>query len=239
MQLKHQEELGKRLKMNINTEKKLIKEVSQVKPHIVVVFAIVFTVLWLLLSLLCQCCLCCYRCSKYQHREEIYQRGLAGKKTNCHHCCNCVSHQHREEIDQRDVTDSSSFVCLLPKLRWTELCVERVQRMLLHQGHETERKSFETKMKAEYKLKKERWKREMESQETPKSQRNQGEKFFQPPTQSSVTLALAFFQGLDFLCLSVLFLPSSSSSYFSVAFLSKQKLTYPSRFQLDLSWPSH
>ena len=31
MQLKHQEELGKRLKMNINTEKKLIKEVSQVK----------------------------------------------------------------------------------------------------------------------------------------------------------------------------------------------------------------
>ena len=42
------------------------------------------------------------------------------------------------------------------------------------QGHETERKTFETKMKAEYKLKKERWKREMESQETPKSQRNQG-----------------------------------------------------------------
>merc|ERR1719339_433714 len=41
------------------------------------------------------------------------------------------------------------------------------------QGHETERKTFETKMKAEYKLKKERWKREMESQETPKSQRNQ------------------------------------------------------------------
>ena len=71
MQLKHQEELGKRLKMNINTEKKLIKEVSQ--------------------------------------------------------------------------------------------------------GHETERKTFETKMKAEYKLKKERWKREMETQETPKSQRNQGQ----------------------------------------------------------------
>merc|ERR1719351_305089 len=69
LQLKHQEELGKRLKMNINTEKKLIKEVSQ--------------------------------------------------------------------------------------------------------GHENERKSFESKMKAEYKLKKERWKREMESQETPKSQRNQ------------------------------------------------------------------
>jgi len=69
LQLKHQEELGKRLKMNINTEKKLIKEVSQ--------------------------------------------------------------------------------------------------------GHDTERKTFETKMKAEYKLKKERWKREMESQETPKSQRNQ------------------------------------------------------------------
>ena len=34
MQLKHQEELGKRLKMNINTEKKLIKEVSQVKKYI-------------------------------------------------------------------------------------------------------------------------------------------------------------------------------------------------------------
>ena len=31
LQLKHQEELGKRLKMNINTEKKLIKEVSQVR----------------------------------------------------------------------------------------------------------------------------------------------------------------------------------------------------------------
>ena len=30
-------------------------------------------------------------------------------------------------------------------------------------------------MKAEYKLKKERWKREMDSQDTPKSQRNQGE----------------------------------------------------------------
>ena len=70
LQLRHQEELGKRLKMNINTEKKLIKEVSQ--------------------------------------------------------------------------------------------------------GHETERKSFESKMKAEYKMKKERWKKEMESQETPKSQRNQG-----------------------------------------------------------------
>jgi len=69
LQLRHQEELGKRLKSNINTEKKLIKEVSQ--------------------------------------------------------------------------------------------------------GHESERKSFETKMKAEYKLKKERWKREMDSQETPKSQRNQ------------------------------------------------------------------
>ena len=41
-------------------------------------------------------------------------------------------------------------------------------------GHENERKSFESKMKAEYKLKKERWKKEMESQETPKSQRNQG-----------------------------------------------------------------
>ena len=51
--------------------------------------------------------------------------------------------------------------------------------MPLCQGHETERKTFETKMKAEYKLKKERWKREMESQETPKSQRNQGEKFLQ------------------------------------------------------------
>lgn len=75
LQLKHQEELGKRLKMNINTEKKLIKEVSQ--------------------------------------------------------------------------------------------------------GHETERKTFESKMKAEYKLKKERWKKEMESQDTPKSQRNQGEDLLQ------------------------------------------------------------
>ena len=41
-------------------------------------------------------------------------------------------------------------------------------------NHDTERKSFEVKMKAEYKLKKDRWKREMENQETPKSQRNQG-----------------------------------------------------------------
>ena len=41
-------------------------------------------------------------------------------------------------------------------------------------SHDTERKSFEMKMKAEYKLKKDRWKREMENQETPKSQRNQG-----------------------------------------------------------------
>ena len=44
----------------------------------------------------------------------------------------------------------------------------------MNSTHETERKSFETKMKAEYKLKKERWKKEMESQDTPKSQRNQG-----------------------------------------------------------------
>ena len=29
--------------------------------------------------------------------------------------------------------------------------------------HDTERKSFETKMKAEYKLKKERWKKEKET----------------------------------------------------------------------------
>jgi len=69
LQLKHQEELGKRLKMNINTEKKLIKEVS-----------------------------------------------------SC---------------------------------------------------HETERKTFESKMKAAYKEKKERWKREMEAKEATKSQKNQ------------------------------------------------------------------
>ena len=41
-------------------------------------------------------------------------------------------------------------------------------------NHDTERKTFEIKMKAEYKLKKERWKKEMDSQDTPKSQRNQG-----------------------------------------------------------------
>ena len=70
MQLKHQEELGKRLKMNINTEKKLIKEVTL--------------------------------------------------------------------------------------------------------SHDQERKSFESKMKAAYKEKKERWKREIESKEAPKSQKNQG-----------------------------------------------------------------
>jgi len=69
LQLKHQEELGKRLKMNINTEKKLIKEVS-----------------------------------------------------SC---------------------------------------------------HETERKTFESKMKAAYKEKKERWKREMDAKEATKSQKNQ------------------------------------------------------------------
>ena len=71
--------------------------------------------------------------------------------------------------------------------------------MSLSQGHETERKTFETKMKAEYKLKKERWKREMESQETPKSQRNQGEKFLQlPPLVVPVTLA-TFFPGIRLL----------------------------------------
>ena len=127
-------------------------------------------------------------------------------------------------------TVKNTFVCPKHKERRIELLM-RVQEMPLYQGHETERKTFETKMKAEYKLKKERWKREMESQETPKSQRNQGEKFLQPcsPTQCHSH----FFQGLDFLC-PVLFLPSSSSSS-SVAFLSKQKLTYPSRFQLALS----
>ena len=111
--------------------------------------------------------------------------------------------------------------------------VEKVQKLPLSQGHETERKTFETKMKAEYKLKKERWKREMESQETPKSQRNQGEA--QPrPCHSP------FFQGLDFLCPvpQPFLLPSSSFSSFSssVAFLSKQKLTFPSEFQPALSW---
>ena len=67
------------------------------------------------------------------------------------------------------------------KTRQIDVFVQKVQKLPLSQGHETERKTFETKMKAEYKLKKERWKREMESQETPKSQRNQGEKFLQPP----------------------------------------------------------
>ncbi len=33
-------------------------------------------------------------------------------------------------------------------------------------------------IQAEYKLKKERWKRDMDSQDTPKSQRNQGDTFF-------------------------------------------------------------
>ena len=99
----------------------------------------------------------------------------------------------------------------------------------MSQGHETERKTFETKMKAEYKLKKERWKREMESQETPKSQRNQG--VAQPrPCHSP------FFQGLDFLCpVPQPFLLPSSSFFFLVAFLSKQKLTFPSEFQPALS----
>jgi len=99
LQLKHQEELGKRLKMNINTEKKLIKEVSQ--------------------------------------------------------------------------------------------------------GHENERKSFESKMKAEYKLKKERWKKEMESQETPKSQRNQAllqhkENFKEMDAQESQRLVRGQKDRLDY-----------------------------------------
>ena len=114
MQLKHQEELGKRLKMNINTEKKLIKEVSQVK-------------------------------------EKRHFR----------------------------------FFYISSKTRQIELCVEIVQKVHFFQGHETERKTFETKMKAEYKLKKERWKREMESQETPKSQRNQGEEFLPCPCHTA------------------------------------------------------
>merc|ERR550532_3960240 len=99
LQLKHQEELGKRLKMNINTEKKLIKEVVQ--------------------------------------------------------------------------------------------------------GHENEKKSFETKMRAEYKLKKERWKKEMESQETPKSQRNQAllqhkENFKEMDAQESQRLVRGQKDRLDY-----------------------------------------
>ena len=160
MQLKHQEELGKRLKMNINTEKKLIKEVSQVN------------------------------CNIFSVRRTY------------------ISHVKAREI------------CVF---------VQKVQKLPLSQGHETERKTFETKMKAEYKLKKERWKREMESQETPKSQRNQG--VAQPrPCHSP------FFQGLDFLCpVPQPFLLPSSSFFFLVAFLSKQKLTFPSEFQPALS----
>ena len=53
-------------------------------------------------------------------------------------------------------------------------------------------------MKAEYKLKKERWKREMESQETPKSQRNQGETSCRLDGQSPPSVT-PFFQELDFL----------------------------------------
>ena len=92
LQLKHQEELGKRLKMNINTEKKLIKEVVQ--------------------------------------------------------------------------------------------------------GHENEKKSFETKMRAEYKLKKERWKKEMESQETPKSQRNQGNAQYYVATLKHETKILLLYKNV-------------------------------------------
>ena len=103
LQLRHQEELGKRLKMNINTEKKLIKEVSQ--------------------------------------------------------------------------------------------------------GHETERKSFESKMKAEYKMKKERWKKEMESQETPKSQRNQGN-FLSLSPFSCLVLLIFPTSCLFFLTLQTNFNPS-------------------------------
>ena len=117
MQLKHQEELGKRLKMNINTEKKLIKEVSQVKRQF----------------------------------------------------------------------------CQKPRQMIFELCIE-IEKMPPSQGHETERKTFETKMKAEYKLKKERWKREMESQETPKSQRNQGEKFLQPHFVPFAPVTVTFYR---------------------------------------------
>merc|ERR1712110_130710 len=71
------------------------------------------------------------------------------------------------------------------------------------QGHENEKKSFENKMKAEYKLKKERWKREMESQETPKSQRNQAllqhkENFKEMDAQESQRLVRGQKDRLDY-----------------------------------------
>ena len=81
MQLKHQEELGKRLKMNINTEKKLIKEVSQVKTPVVVGCCCC-----------CCCCCCCHCCCCFCCR--------------CRHCCCWCCHcpQHGVEIDQRGLT---------------------------------------------------------------------------------------------------------------------------------------
>ncbi len=54
-----------------------------------------------------------------------------------------------------------------------------------------ERKNFETKMRQEYKLKKERWKREMAGVDTPKRQRE----------QASVFHLLVFLPGtITFLC---------------------------------------
>ena len=114
------------------------------------------------------------------------------------------------------------------------------------EGKTNQQKILETKMKAEYKLKKERWKREMENQETPKSQRNQGNnilKLFQRTFQklhvvNSILTEFNLLQALDLLCPLPVLLPPYVFSFSSAGFLSKQNLTGPARFLAFLCWSS-
>lgn len=118
--------------------------------------------------------------SGYKRLRREHQAALAKLEEQCRQ----EMEKHKQQLDREYESLLTQFSKELEKLQLKhqeelgkrlKMNINTEKKLIkeVNATHETERKSFETKMKAEYKLKKERWKKEMESQDTPKSQRNQ------------------------------------------------------------------
>jgi len=118
--------------------------------------------------------------SGYKRLRRDHQAELAKLEEQCRQ----EMEKHKQQLDREYETLLTQFSKELEKLQLKhqeelgkrlKMNINTEKKLIkeVNQSHDTERKSFETKMKAEYKLKKERWKREMDNQDTPKSQRNQ------------------------------------------------------------------
>jgi len=118
--------------------------------------------------------------SGYKRLRRDHQASLVKLEENCRQ----EMEKHKQQLDREYETLLTQFSKELEKLqlrhqeelgKQLKMNINTEKKLIkeVSSSHDTERKTFEIKMKAEYKLKKERWKKEMDSQDTPKSQRNQ------------------------------------------------------------------